>query len=125
MLRRAATGTCTLLTSSGAASRKCLGVSAEHVDNVIAGFVYQIGEQSAGITRNAWLQMGLPADAGATTVDIRCGSGQQAVHFAALRILAGMDDVAVAGGVEHMDESASGRTSARRSSGVARSRRSC
>jgi acetyl-CoA acetyltransferase family protein len=78
------------------------GVDSGEVDNVIAGCVYQIAEQSAGITRNAWLQKGLAETAGATTVDIRCGSGQQAVHLGALRIAAGVDDVVVAGGVEHM-----------------------
>lgn len=78
------------------------GIDPEQVDNVIAGCVYQMGEQSAGITRNAWLQKGLPEHTGATTVDIRCGSGQQAVNFAALRIIGGVDDVVVAGGIEHM-----------------------
>jgi len=78
------------------------GVDPEAVDNVISGCVYQIGEQSAGISRSAWLQKGLPETTGATTVDIRCGSGQQAVHFAALKIAAGIDDVVVGAGVEHM-----------------------
>lgn len=78
------------------------GVDADAVDNVIAGCVIQIAEQSSGITRIAWLGEGLPERAGATTVDIRCGSGQQALNLAALRIAAGVDDVVVAGGVEHM-----------------------
>jgi acetyl-CoA acyltransferase len=78
------------------------GVDSAHVDNVIGGCVFQIAEQARGITRTAWLQKGLAETAGATTVDVRCGSGQQAVHFAALRIAAGADDVVVAGGVEHM-----------------------
>jgi acetyl-CoA acyltransferase len=78
------------------------GVDPEEVDNVFAGCVHQIGEQSTGITRNAWLQAGLPQATGATTIDTRCGSGQQAINFAATRIQAGVDDVVVAGGVEHM-----------------------
>jgi acetyl-CoA acyltransferase len=78
------------------------GIDAEEVDNVFAGCAHQVAEQSSGIARTAWLQKGLPERAGATTVDIRCGSGQQAVHFGALRIQAGADDVVVAGGVEHM-----------------------
>lgn len=45
---------------------------------------------------------GLPETTGATTVDIRCGSGQQALHFGALRVAAGVDEVVVVGGVEHM-----------------------
>ena len=78
------------------------GIDAAEVDNVIAGCVYQVGEQSQGITRNAWLQKGLPETTGATTLDIRCGSGQQALHFAALRVAGGIDEAVVAAGVEHM-----------------------
>ena len=78
------------------------GIDAAQVDNVITGCVYQVAEQSAGIARNAWLQKGLPESTGATTLDIRCGSGQQALHFAALRVAAGIDDAVVAAGVEHM-----------------------
>jgi acetyl-CoA acyltransferase len=78
------------------------GVDSAHVDNVIAGCAYQIAEQSGGVTRFAWLQKGLSEGAGATTVDIRCGSGQQALNFAALQIAAGVSDLVVAGGIEHM-----------------------
>jgi acetyl-CoA acyltransferase len=78
------------------------GVDPEAVDNVIAGCVYQTAEQAQGISRNAWLQKGLPEETGATTVDIRCGSGQQAIHFAALKISGGVDDVVIGAGVEHM-----------------------
>jgi acetyl-CoA acetyltransferase len=52
------------------------GVDSAEVDNAIAGCVYQIAEQSSGITRLAWLQEGLAETTGATTVDVRCGSGQ-------------------------------------------------
>jgi acetyl-CoA acetyltransferase family protein len=79
-----------------------VGLDSALVDNVIAGCAYQIAEQSSGITRTAWLQKGLAERTGATTVDIRCGSGQQALNLAALRIAAGIDDVVVAAGVEHM-----------------------
>jgi len=78
------------------------GIDAAQIDNVITGCVYQVAEQSAGIARNAWLQKGLPESTGATTLDIRCGSGQQALHFAALRVAAGIDEAVVAAGVEHM-----------------------
>jgi acetyl-CoA acyltransferase len=77
-------------------------VDSAEVDNVIGGCVLQLGEQSGGITRSAWLQEGLAQSAGATTVDVRCGSGQQAINYAAARIASGIDDVVVAGGVEHM-----------------------
>jgi acetyl-CoA acetyltransferase family protein len=78
------------------------GVDPAQVENVIAGCVQQIGEQSLNIARNAWLQEGLPLEASAQTIDIQCGSGQQAVGFAAAQIAAGIHDVVVGAGVEHM-----------------------
>jgi acetyl-CoA acyltransferase len=78
------------------------GIDPALVDNVVTGCANQIAEQSSGIARTAWLQKGLPATTGATTVDIRCGSGQQAAHFAASSIAAGIDRAVIAAGVEHM-----------------------
>jgi acetyl-CoA acetyltransferase family protein len=78
------------------------GVDPGAVEHVVAGCVYQIAEQATGIARNAWLSKGLPETAAATTVDTRCGSGQQAVNIAALQIASGVHELVVAGGVEHM-----------------------
>lgn len=78
------------------------GVDPAEVDNVIAGCAHQVGQQASGITRTAWLMKGLPQETGATTVDVRCGSGQQAVNFAALTVEGDINDLVVAGGVEHM-----------------------
>src|SRR4051794_32896791 len=78
------------------------GIPAETVEDVIGGCVQQFGEQSVNVTRNAWLQAGLPIETPATTVDRQCGSAQQAVTFAAALIAAGVHDVAIGGGVEHM-----------------------
>jgi acetyl-CoA acyltransferase len=72
------------------------------VDDVLVGCVSQAGEQSATPGRVAWLGAGFPAHVPASTIDRKCGSGQQAVHFAAQGILAGAYDIAVAGGVESM-----------------------
>lgn len=74
----------------------------ESVNNVIGGCAHQVGEQGSGITRTAWLMKGLAQATGATTVDVRCGSGQQAVNYAALTVEGGINDLVVAGGVEHM-----------------------
>src|SRR6202040_3099040 len=52
--------------------------------------------------RNAWLQEGLPIEASATTIDLQCGSAQQAVNFAAAQIASGVHDVVIGSGVEHM-----------------------
>lgn len=79
-----------------------VGIDPAAVGNVITGCANQIAQQSSGIARTAWLQKGLPASTGATTVDIRCGSGQQAAHYAASSIVAGIDGAVIAAGVEHM-----------------------
>jgi acetyl-CoA acyltransferase len=78
------------------------GIDPAEVDNVVVGCAHQVGEQSTGIARTAWLQKGLPDRTGATTVDVRCGSSQHALHVAALRVAAAHDDVVVAAGIEHM-----------------------
>ena len=78
------------------------GIDASEVEDVIAGCVQQIGEQMFNVARNAWLQAGLPVETPATTIDRQCGSGQQAVNFAAALIAAGVHDVAIGAGVEHM-----------------------
>lgn len=78
------------------------GVDPEKVEDVVAGCVNQFGEQGLNIGRGAWLQAGLPLEAPAATLDLQCGSSQQAVGFAAAQIAAGLRDCVVAGGVEHM-----------------------
>ncbi|HEX8753527.1 MAG TPA: thiolase family protein [Solirubrobacterales bacterium] len=78
------------------------GIDPAEVEDVIGGCVQQFGEQAFNITRNAWLQAGLPIETPATTVDRQCGSGQQAVNLAAALIASGVHDVVVGGGVEHM-----------------------
>ena len=72
------------------------------VDDVIAGCVSQAGEQSAGVGRFAWLSAGYPDHVPSTTIDRKCGSSQQAVHFAAQGIMAGAYDIVIACGVESM-----------------------
>jgi acetyl-CoA acyltransferase len=78
------------------------GVDPARVDDVIAGCVSQVGEQSTNLARNAWVAAGLPQEVPATTVDRQCGSSQQAVHFAAASVVAGHYDLAIACGAESM-----------------------
>jgi acetyl-CoA acyltransferase len=78
------------------------GVDASEVEDVIAGCVQQFGEQGFNVARNAWLQEGLPIEAAASTVDRQCGSAQQAVNFGAALIAAGVHDIVIGSGVEHM-----------------------
>jgi acetyl-CoA acyltransferase len=72
------------------------------VEDVITGCVQQYGEQTYNIGRNAWLQAGLPVETPATTIDRQCGSGQQAVNFAAALVASGVHDLVMGSGVEHM-----------------------
>jgi len=78
------------------------GIDPSTVEDVVTGCVQQYGEQMFNVGRNAWLQAGLPIETPATTVDRQCGSAQQAVNFAAALIAAGVHDVAIGSGVEHM-----------------------
>ena len=92
----------TLLGAVYASALERAGVDPAAVDEVIAGAVTQVGEQSNNIARNAWLQEGFPVEVPATTIDLQCGSSQQAVHLGAAQIAAGVHDIVLAAGVEHM-----------------------
>ena len=78
------------------------GLDPALVDDVIAGCVSQTGEQGLNVARNAALAAGFPESVPGTTVDRQCGSGQQALHFAAQGVMAGAYDVVIAAGVESM-----------------------
>lgn len=78
------------------------GLEPEMVDDVIMGCVSQLGEQGINVGRNAVLAAGWPEAVPSTTVDRQCGSSQQAAHFAAQGVMAGVYDIAVAAGVESM-----------------------
>ncbi|MCL4312909.1 MAG: thiolase family protein [Actinobacteria bacterium] len=72
------------------------------LDDVIMGCVMQVGEQALNVGRNAVLAAGFPEEIPATTIDRQCGSSQQAAHFAAQGVMAGVYDIVIAGGVEVM-----------------------
>src|SRR6187402_1195290 len=70
--------------------------------HVLFGCVDTIGPQAGDIARTCWLVAGLPDHVPGTTVDRQCGSGQQAVHFAAQAVMSGTSDLVIAGGVQSM-----------------------
>ena len=78
------------------------GVDPAAVDDVIAGCVGQIGEQSFHVGRNMVLASSLPDSVPAVTIDRQCGSSQQSVHFAAQAVMSGTQDLVIAAGVESM-----------------------
>ncbi|PSP27617.1 steroid 3-ketoacyl-CoA thiolase [Halobacteriales archaeon QH_2_65_14] len=74
----------------------------EDVEDVVYGCVSPVGEQGLNIARIAPLVAGWGERVPGVQLNRMCGSGQQAVNFAAGQVRAGFADVIVAGGVEHM-----------------------
>ena len=92
----------------GAASITALlertGIDPGAVEDVIFGNVDSVGGQAGDIARTCWLVAGGPEHVPGTTVDRQCGSAQQAIHFAAQAVMAGVNDLVVAGGVQQMSQ---------------------
>jgi acetyl-CoA C-acetyltransferase len=79
------------------------GIDPQDVEDVVAGCVSSSGEQGACIARMSVLDAGWPYDAATgVTLNRFCGSGQQAVNFAAMGVMAGQQDLVIGGGVESM-----------------------
>lgn len=86
------------------------GVDPGRIDDVLVGCVSQVGEQSATPGRWAWLGAGYPAHVPSTTIERKCGSGQQALEFANSSVVAGNYDLAIAAGIESMSRVPMGRS---------------
>ncbi len=84
------------------------GLRTEDVEDVVVGCVSQIGEQGANIARNAVLAAGWPDTATGVTLNRFCGSGAQAVNFAAMGVMSGQQELVIGGGVESMSRVAMG-----------------
>jgi acetyl-CoA acetyltransferase family protein len=85
------------------------GLPLDCVEDVILGCVTPVGDQGGNVARLAALQAGLPPATPAVSLNRMCGSGQQAVHFAAQAILAGDMDLVLAGGIEMMSHQPLGK----------------
>jgi acetyl-CoA C-acetyltransferase len=81
---------------------KRLNLRREDVEDVIIGCVSQVREQGACIARNSILAADWPETVTGVTLNRFCGSGLQAVNFAAMGVMSGQQDLVVAGGVESM-----------------------
>jgi acetyl-CoA C-acetyltransferase len=79
------------------------GLANDAVDEVLMGQVIQAGAGQAP-ARIAALRAGLADTTSATTINKVCGSGLKAIMLAAAQIRAGDMEVAVAGGMENMDQ---------------------
>jgi len=78
------------------------GVDPREIDDAVIGCVTETGEQGTNIARGTVLAAGWPIEVPGVTLNRFCGSGQQAVNFAAQAVKAGAQDLVVAGGVESM-----------------------
>ncbi|MHA0517728.1 3-oxoadipyl-CoA thiolase [Citrobacter portucalensis] len=72
------------------------------IDDVIFGCANQAGEDNRNVTHMATLLAGYPHSVAGTTINRLCGSGLDAIGFAARTIKAGDADLLIAGGVESM-----------------------
>jgi acetyl-CoA C-acetyltransferase len=79
------------------------GIRPDEVETVVMGNVVQAGTRM-NPARQAAVHAGLPVATPALTVNRVCGSGAQAVVSAAQEIALGNINVAVAGGMENMDQ---------------------
>src|SRR6478672_9441819 len=79
------------------------GLEPEEIETVAMGNVVQAGAKM-NPARQAAVQAGLPVNIPAMTVNRVCGSGAQAIVSAAAEIGLGNVSVAVAGGMESMDQ---------------------
>ncbi|MBI3446756.1 MAG: 3-oxoadipyl-CoA thiolase [Magnetospirillum sp.] len=73
-----------------------------HLDEVVLGCANQAGEDNRNVARMAALLAGLPISVGGTTINRLCGSGMDALGYAARAIKAGEARLMIAGGVESM-----------------------
>ncbi len=78
------------------------GIEPRLIEDVKWGCVQQQGEQGVDIARNAVLIAGLPVEVGGETINRNCASSLCALNNAAMSIMAGCENVQIAGGVEHM-----------------------
>ncbi|WP_119302798.1 3-oxoadipyl-CoA thiolase [Dongia deserti] len=74
----------------------------DRIDELVLGCANQAGEDNRNVARMAVLLAGLPTSVPGTTINRLCGSGLDAVGYAARAIRAGEADIVIAGGVESM-----------------------
>jgi acetyl-CoA acetyltransferase family protein len=84
------------------------GIDVGKIEDVVLGCVTECGEQGADIARAAVLAAGWPIEIPGVTLNRFCGSGQQAVNFAAQAVAAGAHDLVYGGGIESMSRCAMG-----------------
>lgn len=75
---------------------------ADQIEEVVFGNANQAGEDNRNVARMSALLAGLPTSVAGTTINRLCGSGLDAVMYAARAIAVGEGDMYIAGGTESM-----------------------
>jgi len=78
------------------------GVKGEDIDDLVVGCAMPEAEQGMNIGRIVGLAAGLPDSVPAVTVNRFCSSGIETIAMACARVMAGFQDIVLAGGVETM-----------------------
>ena len=78
------------------------GLDTRLVEDVILGCVVPVGEQGANIARIAALNADFAQTVPGVQINRYCGSGLEAVNFAAAKVRGGLADLVIGGGVESM-----------------------
>ncbi len=89
------------------ALRERNAIDTSRVDDIIWGCSNQQAKQASDLGRMTALAAGYDVRASGVTLDRFCGSGLTAATFGAATIMAGMEDVVIAGGCEMMSFNAS------------------
>ncbi len=77
-------------------------VPVNEIEEVVFGNANQAGEDNRNVARMSALLAGLPVGVAGTTINRLCGSGLDAVNYAARAIMVGEGDIFIAGGTESM-----------------------
>ena len=91
-----------LVTQQLEAIRDRNGLDTSKVDDVILGCVSPVGEQGADIARTAAIAANYDQTAAGVTINRFCASGLEAVNMGAAKVMSGMSDMVVTGGIESM-----------------------
>ncbi len=73
-----------------------------YVGDVILGCTGPVGEQGGAVGKTVALAAGWPYSVSGLQLDRYCGSGLEAVNIAAMKVMTGVEDLAVGGGVDSM-----------------------
>ncbi len=78
------------------------GVAPGEINDIIWGCVMQGREQAFNVARMTSLRTRIPHEVPAITVNRLCGSSMSALHNATANVMAGLGDIYLVGGVEHL-----------------------